>query len=67
MGPGALPKSTVKTRVKQAIERKTVVGYDLEHDLKALGMQDDRSAQWIDLVDYKLYGKKGLKESVENF
>ena len=65
MRSGALPKSTVKTRVKQAIESKSVVGYDLKHDLEALDMQNNRSAKWVDLVDYKVYGKKGLKESVE--
>lgn len=63
MGSNALPKGSVKTKVQQAILGGTVVGYDLKHDLEALGMQGNRSAEWIDLVD--IYGKKGLKESVQ--
>ena len=63
----ALPKKAVKIKVKQAIKGKTIVGYDLEHDLKALGMEGNRSAKWVDLID--LYEdpsekKKGLKENV---
>ena len=69
MGSNALPKSKVKTKVKQAIEGKTVVGYDLKHDLKALGLEGNRSARWVDLVDFyedPARKKKGLKESVRN-
>ena len=70
MGPGALPKAVVKTRVKQAIDGKTIVAYSLWHDLKALGLQGNRSARWIDLMDFyedPSKKKKGLKENIQNY
>lgn len=68
MGSNALRKSTLKTKVKQAIEGRIIVGYDLKHDLKALGL-DNRSAKWVDLVDFyedSCKKKKGLKESLQS-
>ena len=66
----ALPKKRVKMIVKQAIKEKTIVSYDLKHDLKALGLEGNRSAKWIDLIDFyenPSQKKKGLKEIVRNY
>ena len=71
MGSNAIPKASLKKKVKQAIEDKMIIGYDLKHDLKALGLEvGNRSAKWIDLIDYyesPSQKKKGLKEIVRNY
>ena len=60
---------TLITKVKQAIKGRIIVGYDLKHDWKALGLEDNRSAKWVDLVDFyedSCKKKKGLKEIIQN-
>ena len=68
MGSNAIPKASLKKKVKQAIEEKIIIGYDLKHDLKALGLEGNR--KWIDLIDFyenPSQKKKGLKEIVRNY
>ena len=61
-------KSKIKVleKVKTAIKGRTVVGYNVQHDLKALeeiGLVNDTSANWVDLLEF--YDDNGLKETVD--